>query len=144
MKIRALFAVVAASLSCVVAASPASAATNQSGLVNVAVVGNTVQIPIGIAANVCGVAVNVLAQGILTGPTACDAVSGATATSSGNNHGGNTNQSGLVNLAVTDNTIQVPVGIAANICGVTANVLATATAAGGATCNAVGNATATG
>ena len=143
MKIRALFAVVAASLSCVVAASPAAAA-NQNGLVNVAVVGNTVQIPIGIAANVCGVTVNALAQGILTGPTACDAVSGATATSSGNNHGGNTNQSGLVNLAVENNTIQVPVGIAANICGVTANVLATATATGGATCNAVGNAAATG
>jgi hypothetical protein len=143
MKIRALFAVVAASLSCVVAASPAAAA-NQNGLVNVAVVGNTVQVPIGIAANVCGVTVNALAQGILTGPTACDAVSGATATSAGNNGGGNTNQSGLVNLAVDNNTIQVPIGIAANICGVTANVLATATATGGATCNALGNATANG
>jgi hypothetical protein len=143
MKIRALFAVVAASLSCVVAASPAPAA-NQSGLVNVAVVDNTVQIPIGIAANVCGVTVNLLAQGILTGPTACDAVSGATATAAPHNNGGGSNQSGLVNLAVENNTIQVPVGIAANICGVTANVLATATATGGATCDAVGNATATG
>jgi len=143
MKIRALFAVAAASLACVAAASPAPAA-NQNGLVNVAVVDNTVQIPIAVAANVCGVTVNALAQGILTGPTACDAVSGATATAAPRNNGGGSNQSGLVNLAVENNTIQVPVGIAANVCGVTANVLATATATGGATCDAVGNATATG
>jgi len=144
MKTRALLAAVVTSLACVVAAAPASAATNQNGLVNVAVVGNTVQIPIGIAANVCGVTVNALASGILTGPTACDAVAGATATAAPSNNGGGTHQSGLVNLAVDNNTIQVPVGIAANICGVTANVLATATATGGATCDAVGNGTATG
>jgi hypothetical protein len=144
MKIRALLAVVATSLACVVAVAPASAATSQNGLVNVAVVNNTVQIPIGIAANVCGVTVNALAAGILTGPTACDAVAGATATAAPRNNGGGTHQTGLVNLAVDNNTIQVPVGIAANICGVTANVLATATATGGATCDAVGNGTATG
>jgi hypothetical protein len=143
MKMRALLAVVATALTCVVAAAPASAA-NQNGLVNVAVVDNTVQIPIGVAANVCGVTVNALASGILTGPTACDAVSGATATAATKNGSGNGNQSGLVNLFVANNTIQVPVGIAANICGVTANVLATATATGGATCNALGNGTATG
>ena len=40
--------------------STAAAQPNQRGLVNVAVVDNTVQIPIGIAANVCGVSVNVL------------------------------------------------------------------------------------
>jgi hypothetical protein len=145
VKTRAFFAMVAAALACVVAAAPASAQTNQSGLVNVAVVDNTVQIPIGVAANVCGVTVNVLASGILTGPTACDAVAGATATAAPRNGGGASgNQSGLVNLFVANNTIQVPVGIAANICGVTANVLANAIATGGATCNAQGNGTATG
>src|SRR4051794_41474044 len=120
MKTRAILAAVATSLACVVAAAPASAATNQNGLVNVAVVDNTVQIPIGVAANVCGVTVNALASGILTGPTACDAVAGATATASPRNSGAGGNQSGLVNLFVADNTIQVPVGVAANICGVTA------------------------
>jgi len=143
VKTRAFLATVTAALACVVVAAPASA-QNQNGLVNVAVVGNTVQVPIGIAANVCGLTVNVLAAGILTGPTACDAVAGATATAAPNNNGGGANQTGLVNLAIENNTIQVPVGIAANICGVTANVLATATATGGATCNAQGNATATG
>lgn len=144
MKIRAFFAVVLTALvGVVVTVAPASAA-NQQGLVNVAVVDNTVQIPIGVAANVCGVTVNALASGILTGPTACDAVSGATATSNNNGGGGGGNQSGLVNLYVADNTIQVPVGIAANICGVTANVLATATGTAGATCDATGNGTATG
>ena len=140
---RALFAVVATALMGVVAAAPASSA-NQNGLVNVAVVNNTVQVPIGVAANVCGVTVNALASGILTGPTACDAVAGATASAAPRNGGGGGNQSGLVNLFVANNTIQVPVGLAANICGVTANVLATATATGGATCAATGNGTATG
>ena len=124
-------------------AAPASA-QNQSGLVNVAVVNNTVQIPIGVAANVCGVSVNVLSTATLTSPVNCTAVSGATATSTGNGGGGGGNQHGLVNLYVANNTIQVPVGIAANVCGVAANVLAQGVATGTATCNAMGNGTATG
>src|SRR4051794_15905879 len=130
MQLRVLLAVVATAAVGVTVASPGSAA-NQNGLVNVAVVDNTVQIPIGIAANVCGLTVNALAGGILTGPTACDAVSGATATAAPDTGNGG-NQRGLVNLYVADNTIQVPVGIAANICGVTANVLAGPNATGGA------------
>jgi hypothetical protein len=122
-----------------------AAAQNQSGLVNVAIVDNTVQIPIGIAANVCGVTVNLLAQNLATGPTTCDAVAGATATrSGGGGGGGGGNQEGLVNLFVANNTIQVPVGIAANICGVTANILAQQLHTAGATCDAMGNGTATG
>jgi hypothetical protein len=144
MQIRAFFAVVLTALvGVVVTVAPASAA-NQNGLVNVAVVDNTVQIPIGVAANVCGLTVNALASGILTGPTACDAVSGATATAPATNGNGGGNQRGLVNLYVADNTIQVPVGIAANICGVTANVLTALAGTAGSTCNATGNATANG
>jgi hypothetical protein len=145
MRMRAFFAaVVTGVVGVAVTAAPASAA-NQSGLVNVAVVDNTIQIPIAVAANVCGVTVDVLSAGILTGPTACDAVAGATATAAPNQGGGSGgNQSGLVNLYVANNTVQVPVGIAANVCGVTANVLSTFTGTGGATCNATGNATATG
>ena len=46
-------------------------------------------------------------------------------------------QRGLVNVNVEDNTIQVPIGIAANICDVNANVLAQQIAQdGSATCDA--------
>lgn len=144
MQIRAFLAVVLTALVGVVATAAPASAANQDGLVNVAVVDNTVQIPIGVAANVCGVTVNALASGILTGPTACDAVSGATATAAPHGNGNGGNQSGLVNLYVADNTIQVPVGIAANICGVTANVLTSLTGTAGASCDAVGNGSATG
>ena len=144
MKIRLTLAALAVALTGLAGTSAAGAQTNQSGLVNVAVVGNTVQVPIGIAANVCGVAVNILSSATMTSPANCTAVSGATAFSSGSGGGGGTNQQGLVNIAVTNNTIQVPVGIAANICGVAANVLASGVSTGSATCNALGNATATG
>jgi hypothetical protein len=119
-------------------------AQHQSGLVNVAVVNNTVQIPIGIAANVCGVAVNILSSATTTAPVNCTAVSGAKATSTGGGGGSGGSQQGLVNIFVADNVIQVPIGIAANICGVAANVLASGASTGSATCNALGNATASG
>jgi hypothetical protein len=115
----------------------------QSGLVNVAVVDNTVQIPIGIAANVCGVAVNILATATATAPVDCTAVAGAEARGRGGSGGGGGRQSGLVNLYVADNLVQVPIGIAANICGIAANVLAQGTVTGPVTCDAEGNAEAT-
>jgi hypothetical protein len=141
MKLRVTFAVLTATVAAFAGTTTASAA-NQSGLVNVAIVDNTVQIPIGIAANVCGVAVNVLASNILNGDTTCSAVSGATATFGGGRGGGGGNQQGLINLYVANNTVQVPVGVAANVCGVAANVLAANLANGGASCDALGNGTA--
>ena len=45
-------------------------------------------------------------------------------------------QEGLVNVAVTDVTVQVPVSVAANICDVNVAVLATQERVGGATCDA--------
>lgn len=101
----------------------ASAQTNQEGLVNVAVTDNTVQIPIGVAANICGVSAAVLSQQIDTGTVDCDALANATAFSMGNGGGGGAQQNGLVNVAITDNTIQIPVSAAANICGVGVSVL---------------------
>ena len=122
-----------------VAAVPASAAP-QSGLVNVDVSDNVVQVPIAVAANVCGLQVGVLAAGLQQGPVDCTALGEATATRSGGGGGsGGTRQEGLVNLAITDNTIQIPVGLAANICGVQAGVLAQALNQGGAECDAEGN-----
>ena len=120
-------------------AGPASSAPRQEGLVNVAVVDNTIQIPIGVAANLCDVSVNVLA-GQLDQADNCDAVAGADATRAGGD-GGSTRQEGLVNLAIEDNVVQVPVGIAANICDVSANVLARQLD-DAAPCDATGNGTA--
>jgi len=144
MKVRLTLAVLVAALTSIGLASTATAQPHQNGLVNVAVVDNTVQIPIGVAANVCGVAVNILASATATAPVNCTAVSGAEARSISTGGGGGGSQEGLVNLYVADNTVQVPVGIAANICGVTANVLAANTFSGPASCDALGNATATG
>jgi hypothetical protein len=126
-----------------VAAAPASAQTTQNGLVNVAVVDNTVQVPIAVAANVCGLQVGVLASQLRQGPVTCSSTTTATATAPAGGAGGPTQQNGLVNLAITDNTIQVPVGIAANICGVQAGVLANQLRQGPVQCDAQGNATAT-
>jgi hypothetical protein len=52
----------ALTLGSVLLAAPAQAQPRQEGLVNVNVEDVTVQIPIGVAANVCGVTVAVLAE----------------------------------------------------------------------------------
>lgn len=104
-------------------AAPASAAPVQEGLVNVAVENTTIQVPIAVAANVCDVSVNILAEQLDQADN-CDAVANADATRSGGGGGGDAKQSGLVNLAIEDNVVQIPVGLAANICDVSANVLA--------------------
>lgn len=120
-------------------AGPASAANNvdQQGLVNLALTDTTVQLPIAIAANVCGVAVNVLANQTGAAPVDCTAT-GTTEAQRAEGGPNNTRQRGLVNVAVTDTTIQVPIAIAANVCGVTVNALSTATAAAPVTCTADG------
>lgn len=120
--------------------STGAAQPEQDGLVNVAVVDNTVQIPIGIAANVCGVSVNLLASATATAPVDCEAVAGAEATGPAGGGNGGGRQSGLINLYVADNTIQVPVAVAANICGVAVDVLAQGIVSGPVTCDAEGNA----
>lgn len=144
MKRFSLLLALVATMALAVVSTGAAAKPNQTGLVNVAVVDNTVQIPIGIAANVCGVAVNILSTATVTGPVNCTAVAGAKATGrGGSGNGGGGNQTGLINLYVADNTIQVPIGIAANLCGIAANILAAGTATGPASCDAEGNAEAT-
>jgi hypothetical protein len=104
--------------------TPATAA-NQNGLVNINLEDNVVQVPIAVAANVCNVDVAVLV-GLLadTGSTACnaDAFSGATVTGR-QRGGGNTRQNGLINVNLENNTIQIPIAAAANICDVTVAVL---------------------
>jgi hypothetical protein len=72
-------AIAAASAACLgLAAAPAPAA-NQQGLVNVDLTGNTIQVPIGVAANVCDVSVALLSAGTFTGNDLCTAVTRPTA-----------------------------------------------------------------
>lgn len=137
----AVAAVAAASLG--IAAAPAPAA-NQEGLVNVDLSNNVIQVPIGVAANVCNVTVAALSTNTFGGDSVCTAVSRPSARSGGGGGGGGGVQRGLVNVSVTDNTIQVPIGIAANVCDVTVAVLSTGTFTGPGPCTAVTPVTATG
>jgi hypothetical protein len=117
-------------------ALPASAATQQNGLVNVSA--SDVNVPIGVAANVCQVQANVLASGNFSNPGVCSSISTPTVTGGGG--GGNTNQQGLVNISLSH--VNVPIGIAANICQVQANVLATGNVQSPGRCSAVSTPTA--
>lgn len=119
--------------------APATAAPNNAqgdGLVNLALQGTTIQVPIALAANICGVAVNVLATATGTGPVDCmaDGVSTAERSEGGPN---NARQSGLVNVAIQDTTVQVPVAVAANVCGVTVNAISSLNLVGPTTCDAL-------
>ena len=110
--------------------STAAFAQDQEGLVNLSVDGNTVQVPVSVAANVCDIAVDVLSADFVgTEETVCeiDQQTAATNDIAGYEDApgqGGGNQNGLVNVSVDGNTVQVPIGVAANVCGVAANVLA--------------------
>jgi hypothetical protein len=126
-----------------VAASGAFA-QGQEGLVNLSVDDNTVQVPVDVAANVCDLDVNVLSSDFAgTDKTACEidqetaAQNGIDTGNNGNgngngngnndnasNDGNNGQQNGLVNLSLDGNTVQAPIGVAANVCDVDANVIA--------------------
>src|SRR5918997_5667716 len=109
-KFAGVAAIVAVCMS--VAAAPAPAQVNQDGLVNVNVSDNTVQIPIGLAANVCGVSAAVLSEQIGANDVDCTALADADAISQGGGGGGDAQQEGLINVNVEDNVLQVPVSIA--------------------------------
>lgn len=135
----------AAMLSMTALAGPASAAPDdvaQRGLVNVAVTDTTVQVPVAVAANICNVAVNVLASGLANGAAPCDAAADGVATrgSGGDN---DVRQRGLVNIALTDTTVQLPIAVAANVCNVAVNILAAQIRNGAAACDAVADSEAT-
>ena len=122
----------------------AQAAPQQEGLVNVYLADTTVQVPIAVAANICDVNVAALAGLLDLGPTDCGADATATAVDTDSESPSNVRQQGLVNIAATDTTIQVPVGVAANLCDMDIAALAELVAAGDATCDAVANAGAEG
>jgi hypothetical protein len=119
------------------AGSASAAPINQEGLVNVGVDTVNVQIPIAAAANICGVGVAVLAAASDLGDVECTADGVALANNDGSS-GGPVNQRGLVNVALTDVSVQVPVTVAANVCGVAVGVLAQAESLGDVTCDTEG------
>ena len=123
----------------VIAPGTAGAANNQAGnsLVNVQIGDVLVQVPVAVAANLCDVNVNVLAQQTAVGAPTCTADADATADGPPG-PGASSNRAGdsLVNVQIGDITAQLPIGIAANICDVNANVLAEQARLGEAACTA--------
>jgi hypothetical protein len=109
------------------AATPAAAQTQtQTGLVNVAIGDVVIQVPVAIAANICDLNVGVLVGDFRDdGEAKCTAVSGSEATITPAQPGGGPNQTqtGLVNVAIGDVTVQVPISAALNLCDVNLAVL---------------------
>jgi hypothetical protein len=125
--VRKLFATMLIAVVAALAATAPAGAARQSGLVNINVEDNVVQVPVAIAANVCDVTVAVLVSELSdTGTTTCDALatSGATVTPSA--PGPETRQNGLINVNLENNTVQIPIAAAANVCDVDVRVLVTA------------------
>jgi hypothetical protein len=119
-----LVLLLAACMAVAATVAPATAA-NQNGLVNINLEDNVVQVPVAVAANVCNVDVDVLV-GLIgdTGSAVCnaDAFSGAIVTGR-DGGGGSTRQDGLVNVNLENNTVQIPIAAAANICDVDVAIL---------------------
>src|SRR3954454_5051729 len=125
--------VAAATAACLGVATAPAPAAQQNGLVNVDLTGNTIQVPIGVAANVCDVTVAALSTNTFGGDSVCTAVSRPSAQGGGGGGGGGA-QRGLVNVSVTDNTVQVPIGMSANVCDLTVAVLSSGAFTGNDLC----------
>lgn len=141
LRAKTLVALLVVSVAALAMTSTA-AAQHQAGdsLVNVQIGDIDVFVPIGVAANLCDVNANILAQQTRQGGATCTATAESTATPGpGNNKGnGGGHQAGdsLVNVQIGDVTVKLPIALAANICDVNVNVLAQQTRQGGATCTA--------
>jgi hypothetical protein len=124
MRTRTLVAAGALSLAGtgLLAAPSAAQPVTQEGLVNVNITDVAVQVPVGIAANVCDVNVAVLVDTFLDQAADCNADTEQQATVSSSDSGP-VNQQGLANVNLTDVSVQIPIGIAANICDVNVGVL---------------------
>src|SRR3954468_2760701 len=122
-------------------AGTAGAQTTQNRLVNVNLENVTVQVPIGVAANVCDVNVAVLANLVDTGATQqCSSIANAAGNAvTVGAPTGTTTQSGRVNVNLSNFTIQVPIAAAVNLCDVNAAVLASLADTAGSSCTATAN-----
>lgn len=120
------------------ATSPADAQpVTQEGLVNVNLTDVSVQVPVAVAANVCDVNVAVLVDQLNDASAPCTASADPTAEVT-TQDGGPVQQNGLVNVNVTDLVVQVPIGVAANVCDVNAGVLVSDLRDTAADCDATG------
>src|SRR5687768_11666007 len=81
-----------------VSALPAAAQPQQDGLVNVNLNDIQIGVPIAVAANICDLDVNVLAEQRSLGNTACDVTADAGTTFGPSQGGGSPRQEGLVNV----------------------------------------------
>ena len=104
--------------------TPASAA-RQSGLVNINLEDNVVQVPVALAANICDLEVAVLVGTLIdTGEAECNAEALSEATVTPRDGGnGSTRQDGLINVNLENNTVQIPIAAAANVCDVDVAIL---------------------
>jgi hypothetical protein len=114
-----------------------SAYAQQEGLVNLNIDDVTVQIPLSVAANICGVAVDVLASGIVQAPVDCQAGTIALAEDD-DGSAEPPDQNGLINVNITNVDVQVPIDVAANVCGVSINALSGLLLQGPVDCTAFG------
>lgn len=150
--------VIAAALALGAPSYAMAASNDQAGLVNVNLqdiaiaIPVSVAVPIGVAANVCDVSILSLEEQI--GDMTCTATNNslalsrafAVAATDPNGGGASNEQSGLVNVNVQDLalavpiSVAVPVGIAANVCGV--SVLSLHEQTGDMTCDAQNTSTA--
>jgi hypothetical protein len=146
MRVKAGFAATLSALMlAVVGVMPAAAQTNQTGLVNLSISDTTIQLPIALAANVCDVDVAVLSTLLAVGPTQCGAEAGSTAEAAPSGGGGGaTNQTGLVNVSISDTLVQVPIAFAINVCDVNLAVLALLVDGGVTDCDAAARSGASG
>ncbi len=103
-------------------------AQNKAGdsLVNVQIGNVTVLAPVALAANLCDININILAQQAKEGAE-CEATAESIAEyneEAGGNGNGNQAGDSLVNVQIGNITVLLPVAIAANVCDVNVNVLA--------------------
>jgi hypothetical protein len=120
-------------------AASASAQPQQNGLVNINISDNVVQVPIGIAANVCDVNVAVLVDDFLDAAEPCRADAAGQAfvtTPDGPGEPGPGDQTGLINLNISGNQVQIPLAAALNVCDVNVAVLVDLFDDAAATCEA--------
>ncbi len=122
---RSLLAcVLSAALLSLGAASTASAQNQfQEGLVNVAIGDVTILVPVSVAANICDTTVAILADNV-DEAAQCTATAESLATPGAGGGSPNQQQEGLVNVAVGDVFVAVPVSVALNLCDTTIAVLA--------------------
>jgi hypothetical protein len=116
---------------------PVGAANNAGdNLINVQVSDVTILVPVAVAADLCDINVNALADQVDAGRTLCDATAQSAASPGSNQSGGNTAGNSLVNVQLDDVFVAVPIAVAANVCDVNVNVLAQQLRLGQATCDA--------